>query len=51
MSSPCRGDCNQGRSCYCGESSDDTADFGLVVVVFICASASAFLLLVDLVTR
>lgn len=23
MNSPCRGDCNQGRNCYCGAEGDD----------------------------
>lgn len=46
MSSPCRGDCNQGRNCYCGAAGDDRFMFeslGLLacVVVAVCVIVTA----------
>ena len=33
MNSPCRGDCNQGRNCYCGAEGDDQYRVERVVIL------------------
>ena len=38
MNSPCRGDCNQGRNCYCGSGVDDRLmleSVGLLAYAFV----------------
>jgi hypothetical protein len=40
MSNPCRGDCNQGRNCYCGAAGDDRymlEAVGLLACAFVAA--------------
>lgn len=33
MSNPCRGDCNQGRNCYCGAEGDEQYQVERVVIL------------------
>lgn len=36
MTKPCRGDCNQGRNCYCGAVPADAEDAIKTIVALVC---------------
>lgn len=36
MTKPCRGDCNQGRDCYCGAVPADAEEAIKTIVALIC---------------
>lgn len=45
MSDPCRGDCNEGRDCYCGAVVDKGSDRDLLAACLIASAAVSLFLL------
>lgn len=46
MNRPCRGDCNQGRDCYCGAEGDEQYQMELLVIM-VCVIVATWALVIS----